>query len=285
MTIPSIDSDYFVYSDACTQLYYVLERVSNTVTTSTDATDVIQYALSRGGKIRIASGDYVINKTLMINKDDIILEGSGFNTKLLYNCNSLFSMADKQQRTGIQFKSFKAHANNYGFGTCFDMRYFAICKIQDVNIEFANVCIDFHDLTSLYNYIENVWLSPRGQDSIGIALRNKANENTIIRTRINPDNNLSIGILVDAHSNGLYSVNVEKNALIGIDIGPNGHETSIYDVYLEHNYTNLRIASGVQCPILMGGNIADGQIANIADNGAVKPKIMCRLQYRPYCFD
>lgn len=51
---------------------------------------------------------------------------------------------------------------------------------------------------------------------------------------------------------------------------------------LEANKTNLSLASGVEGFGFLGGNISNGVIANITNNGAIKPFFATRLNFEPY---
>lgn len=286
---PAKAADFIIVNDAGT-IKVINGRTGLVDHSGSTAATEIQYAIDNlpagGGRIHIKSGTYSISAGLTIGDDGIIIEGDGKDTVLQFDGSTvspLFSMTGtvSDLRTFVSFRDFKAYSSSCS-GTAFDMEFGAVSTIENVWIENANVGIDLTG-TCYYNKIENVRIFPVGTDNIGIAIRNGANENTIIRVRIQPDSN-STGIKIDAHGCGLYSVDVEKTSNVGnhtgIDVGSNANDTLISDVYLERNATNVKLASGVQGVVFVGGFIADGA-TNIVDNGSVRTVYLgTRIQYQ-----
>jgi hypothetical protein len=254
---------------------------------TTDDTAAIAAALTaasaKGGVVFFPSGSYRITSTLRIAAGTIALLGEGFASKILFNGSTVgtaIAMADTTQRTNILISNLRITSSTSGQGLGIDASHFAICRFSNLSIDGpVNAGIDFNSADTFYNFVDNVRLSIGGTGSFGIRIQNGANENTILRARIITDA-LATGAIIDAHSNELYSLDVETGALLGVDIRANAHATLLNAPYLEANQTNLQLASGVQAFTCIGGTIESATTANITDNGAVSPSFVgTRLQF------
>jgi hypothetical protein len=77
-------ADYIIETDGI--LYYVIDtRTSRVVKSSNKANDVIQYAVNsliNGGKIYIKTGNYILYEPVLIQRNNIIIEGESYTTVL-----------------------------------------------------------------------------------------------------------------------------------------------------------------------------------------------------------
>lgn len=239
-----------------------------------------------GGTVLIRAGTYSLAATLTIASQNVVIRGEGYATHLQFpgqTVSPAIAMADTTQRQYIQVCDLRiSNTGTANTGTGIDASHFATSRFANLYIDGVNVGISINSVDAFYNYVENVRISVGGSGAIGIRIDNGANENTVIRTRIITDAS-STGVVVNAHANGLYDVDVETGALIGIDIQANAHDTTIYSPYLESNQTNIQLASGVRAVTVIGGYIFGGTTANITDNGSVGALwLNPRLQSNPY---
>lgn len=236
----------------------------------TDLQSAINALGSGGGKIFVRAGTYTLTTGITLAANNIVIEGEGVATVFNFNGSTIataFKMADTTQRTGIQIRNIKINSTSTGSGLAIDASHFAICSLKDLWIQNCNGGISFNATDTFYNIVDTIRISVSGTSSYGLKFDTGANENTVMRARIITDAS-STGVVVNAHSNGLYDVDVETGALIGIDIQASGHYTSVYGCYLESNITNVQLASGVKSINFYGGTIESGTTADITDNGA-----------------
>lgn len=257
------------------------------ITTGTADNVVIQAAInslsSSGGTVFIKAGSYTLAATITIASDNITVEGAGRSTILNFpgaTVSPAFAMADTTQRTvilrDIRFNNTSAAGN----GVAVEGSYFVYSDFSNITITGGVLGgFNFNVIGTYYNLVEHCYIVPNGVGSYGINFDNTANENTVLRTRIVPDTN-AVGVMVNAHSNGLYEVEVETGCLIGIQVKSLGHGTLISGCYLEANQTNLQLESGVRSVLITTGEIADATTANFTDNGAISYQfIQTHMQY------
>lgn len=227
-----------------------------------------------GGILYLPTGNYLVTSPITFGTN-MTIQGDGFGTLITYNgstCSPLMKMVDTTLRQ-VHIKSIRTNNTSPGNGTVINASYFIVSRLQDLWLAGnANIGIDFNANTSYYNVVHNCRLFVGGVGSIGIRFDTLSNENTVDRVRIGTDAN-STGIYNNSQGNGLYGVDVETGALIAIDIGPAGHQTTIMDCFLDTNQTNLRLASGVKGVGVFGGYIGGATVAEIVDNGAIYPFI------------
>ena len=248
-------------------------------------------ALSGGGVIFIKRGTYTFTTSPAFNAAGQQLVGEGRSTILQFDGGTLtpfIKMTDTTVRAYCSVRNLQITSSTANSGLAINWDYFTLGTLEDLILDSINQGIDISNGNSFYNYIKNIRIIAGGASGFGMRL-NK-NEQTVMRTRISANTDAHItGVIVNAHGTSLYSVDVEGGAndpLIGIDIQASGHDTLISDCYLEANDTNLQLASGVKSVNIVGGFIADGDTANITDNGATSPMYygprVGNTTYNPY---
>lgn len=229
-------------------------------------------AAAGGGTVFIKAGNYNLTASITINTSNVIIRGDGFATRLRFagqTVGTAIKMADTTQRQYIQIRDLRiSNTGTANTGTAIDMGHFATSRLENVIIDGVNVGITISTIDAFYNYLENIRVAIGGAGAVGILISNGANENTVMRARIVTDASSTGVVLNNAHACGLYEVDVETGALIGIDVQDSAHDTTIYSPYLESNQTNIRIAAGVRSTVVIGGYIYGGTTANITDNGS-----------------
>lgn len=91
------EASYIIFIDG-TRIYAKNGTTGEIMFSSPDASNVINQAISRlpnGGRIFIQSGKYSLNKTILINKPNILLEGSYGGTRLTTTLNIPLIEVDK----------------------------------------------------------------------------------------------------------------------------------------------------------------------------------------------
>lgn len=243
---------------------------------------------SSGGLIRVRAGTYTLSSAITIAASNLEIIGEGVTSRFNFNGVSIpaaFKMADTTQRSQIHIENISIwNTGTAGNGTAIDASHFAISQFKDLWCSGVASGIDFNSSDAFYNQVENLRTPCSGASGFGIRFTSGANENTVLRTRILPDST-STGIIVNAHGIGLYDVNIESGAAIGLDVQASGNDCYIAGVYLEANAINLRMASGVEGTFISGGSIADGTSFNIQNLGARGFIISgIELQYEPFTY-
>jgi len=233
-----------------------------------DDTSAVQQALDSGKPVFLTKL-YRVTATLTLKTTGQRVWGAGYQTGIQFDGSAVpkaFAMLDATQRQFIELVGFRITSTAAGQGTAVDASHFATGAFV-LNIDGVNKGVDINSNDAFYNLVSGR-IQVSGAGSVGVRIQNGANENTLSRMRIVTDAN-STGVLVDAHSCGLYEVDVETGAAIGIDVGANGHGTLICAPYLEANAINLRLASGVKGVTRISGTIESATTADVQDNGAV----------------
>lgn len=266
-------------------------RTGKIIVEDADAASVIQTCLDLGAGTYIDKGYYKILRPLLIKKSNTVIIGSGGLTTFDFDGSSfpcLFANnpSDLTTKTFCHFEKIRIDNNaTPGSGTAFDMSYFVICSLRDIWMNGVNCGIEFTGIGSnLYNKVDNVRIAIKGQGSCAIAIREKANQNSIRTARILPDSSdpVSTGIMNNGSGTELDGIDVEILANIGIDLGPTSSAVTIKNCWLEQNYTNVRIQEGASGTTFIGGVIEDAFNTNIDDqNGSdTTAFIELRLQYK-----
>ena len=244
---------------------------------STDDHAVIQDALDNlpdsGGTVYLKSGTYRIDSTICFSNGFVTLSGDGPGTAIKIDGSivpAAVDMCDETQRSRITIRDLGFVNTNPGTGLGINMTHWSISIIDNVGIQdfFEGIILSGND--THYNIIENSRIDVVGKDGTGIIIKDSAHENTLLRIRIATETGTNGVLVEDAHSNGLYEVDVEFNATVGIDIQGTSHETTVIGAYLEHNVINMRIGPGVEGTTIVGGYFTDSQApygGDIVDSG------------------
>lgn len=252
------------------------------VATGTTAATVIQAAITSmatsGGTLLIKRGTYTITAALTVAKQ-MIIAGEGPDTILSFDgsvVTTLIAMADSTQRQ-VSIRDLTITSTTAGAGTGINASYFIYSELSNLNITNINIGIDFNASGTLYNTVINPHITVGGASGKGIRFDTSSNSNTVIGGRIGATDNNPTGIYVNSHAIRLIGVDIEGGTfdpLFGVDVAASGHDCLLDSVYLEGNDTNLRLASGVKAPTIVGGFNADGTSANLTDNGALNPTFL-----------
>ena len=254
-----------------------------------DSTTAIQNALNavptNGGTVYIPAGIYVITATLNPKVTGTRVQGAGWGSQIRYDGNVVtpaIGMADTTtRRCNISWLRI-SQTNVTAHGTAIEASYFVDSAIEHVLIDGGGsgvppvIGISFNSATTLYNLVSDSRINCSGANSIGIRLDTAANSNVIRNVRVLPDGAVSssIGIYVNSRSIFIAHADIESSAGTGISVGSSGHGCTVLSPYLEANGTNLAFASGVNCPVIVGGTIEAASTADFSDSGALTPMIL-----------
>jgi len=240
---------------------------------------------SGGGEVRLKNETYTLSSPLLIDKSRVSIVGEGRSTVIAFNASTtpvgITNSDYDTQLNWINLENFViSQIGAAGYGTCIDYTEMANSTFTNVDCLNANIGYIASTTNTHYNTIISPTITVSGAGARGFSVENNAIFQTLINARINPGTQ-GTGIYVDAHAFHCESCEVETNALIGVDVGSNGHDAEL-DVYLEGNATNLRLASGVE-NVRVTGFIADADTVaqNIVDNGVLGLSVDARVQYEP----
>lgn len=271
----SNQATYIVSTDAATGDY-------------TDIQSAIDALPSGGGKIFVKAGTYTLTSGIVINKDDVEIEGESYSTIIQFNGSTVAKAISNGGSTTryyrIQIKNIYIKSSSSGNGTAIDASYWSLSRFSNIRTYDTNIGMDFNVTGTLYNYIDNPIIFVGGTNPIGIRFDNLANENTVIRARIGRTGSANpTGIIINAHGISCYDCDVEASALIGIDVQASGNDATLVGPYLEGNQTNIKFAANVEAPTIIGGVIIDGTTANISNLGAKGLTFVnTRVQYEQF---
>lgn len=244
---------------------------------------------STGGKVVLPDGDYTLESAILINKANIIIEGTGGATRLFFNANTTaaaIKMADTTQRQcHVRDLQISCTSGSAGLGTAIDASYFINSTFENLRIGTSNapnIGIDFNALGSYYNTVRECRISTGGTNSICVRFDNTSNSNNVVNCRLLPSAT-GKGVYVNAHDNSIYHVDIESIGAIGIHVDTIGNGCQVYSAYLEAVDVGLQLEAGIESFVMVGGIIIDCDVANIVDNGAKEPMFLnTRVQYEPY---
>lgn len=253
----------------------------------TDIQAAIDALPAGGGKIFIRAGIYTITSTITIGQNSVVLQGEGEATEIDFPGNTVTPAINNDGSTlryFIGIKDMCLKSTSLGNGLAINANYWGLSDIERVRIYDSNAGILMDVTGTLYNCIYKPTIQVAGASSYGIKFGSAANENTVIRGRINGDSN-STGVIVDAHGISLYDVDVESGLAIGIDVQDAGHDCDIFAPYLEANVINLQTAANTEAVTIYGGVIIDGATNNIKNDGTKGLRfINTRLQYEQFSY-
>lgn len=129
-------------------------------------TDDIQEAIrllpAEGGVVQIREGDYTINSTILIDKDNVTLRGVGKGTKIIGNFDDQVIEASSQ--TGILIENLFVEGSNNASNTSNDGIFLSACTDSIVTNCWVEKChngilVYNSSATDEYNIIANCWSS------------------------------------------------------------------------------------------------------------------------------
>ena len=258
-------------------------------TGAADSTSAIQTALDNafGGTVYIPEGTYKITSTLNPpvvagSTEGVCIRGGGWGSVLAFDQSAVSTAiamgGTTQGKCDIRDLRIEQSGAADG-GTAINISYFVNSLIDNVSVDkgatnHANIGIIGASLGTEYNTISNCRMSVAGSGAMGVALTTTAISNSVQDLRVviqSSGGTGASGVYIDTHSTRLTHVDVEVGPGNGIFLDSLAHATVIDNPYLEGNNIGIKIASGVYCPVVIGGTIETNTIANIQDNGAINP--------------
>ena len=301
---PAGFSFFLPYSNGASQYLSALSPVSTAVTqypqnfpvlypSGSGATDTanVQAALTAasGGTVWLAEGTWgPFTATLSPPVSagllpGCCLRGAGWGTILQFDqsvISTLFAMAGTTQgKFDIRDLRIQQSGAADG-GTAINCSYFVNSVIDNVSIDkgtggfHCNIGIIGASLGTEYNLISNCRVSVAGTGAMGVAFTTTAISNSVQDLRVviqASGTTTASGVYLNTHSTRLTHIDVEVGPGNGIFLDSLAHATVIDTPYLEGNNIGIKIASGVYCPVIIGGTIETNTTAQIQDNGAVSP--------------
>lgn len=243
---------------------------------------------STGGKVKLKAGTFTILTPIIFDRDYITLEGAGQGTRIFGDTAVVtpFITLNGINRSDCYVRNLRFDNTGVaGVGTAIDASKSFTCIYENIRTSGFFGGIDFNGTQTFYNEVRHVRCSVTG-GGFGVRFTNGANDNTVFRTRFLCNDGLGgQGIIVDATKIDLYSCNSESGVndlQYGIDVRSNGHGCSIFAPYEESNDTNIHFAAGIEGLVYFGGHNTDAVVANIKDDGAIRPCINGRVQNDPF---
>jgi hypothetical protein len=253
-----------------------------------DSTAAIQATVNTG-YCRIPSGTYKLSATLSPTAAVTVIEGTGWGTILQWDGTAVspfIGMADTTQRTVILRNLRLANSGASAAGLAVNADYFTsqsvISGVKIDGISFhpnQGVAYGAASTNTHYCTLENCRIQVDGTGAKGVqylggatgAISNVFRNNRIL---ISASDASQTGVVVATRGILLDHPDIEGGAGTGVDIQSGGDACTMISPYLESNGTNVRFASGVVSPVIIGGTILTGTTADITDNGAVGPVIL-----------
>jgi hypothetical protein len=254
-----------------------------------------------GGRVLVKSGTYTLTTgitwpTNVTATQGFIIEGEGLTSRFLFDSSTVpvaFGPPNSTSRQNIVMRNMRISKTNAADGgTAIDWSYINSGTIEKMYIDNGGVgigpakCINITGVPAYYNKITQCKLVPGGSTTnYGVFLDNLANENTVDRLRIQANAN-TVGVYIgNVTSTGLYEIDVETGAAVGIDISGSAAATDIIGCYLEGNVINLRIGSQARVISVIGGKIAAASNFNIQDLGSNGARyVNVEKEYMPFNF-
>lgn len=292
MAMPSAPASASTSGEGITDWINAVTGFGADPTGSTDSTQAIQNALNsapaNAGVVYLPAGTYVCNTAKLTPPatGGVTLLGDGSASIIKFDGAvnpTLFGMGDTNRRTFNIRDISIIQANPSSVGTAIDASYFIYSDFTRLVIDGTtakpNIGIEFNGGSAYYNWVNWCQVNVAGANAVGIRFDNGSNNNHVLggRVFISPTDSSNTAYYINAKSCSLHSPNCQGGGGVGIDIGPTGVAATIIDPYLENNaVANLRFASGVLSPTVIGGTVENdtAYAPNITDNGAISPIVL-----------
>ncbi len=281
------------FAQGAEQVALSLAEFGSSATAGSALNGAIATLPANGGMILVPAGDWTINTSILINKSNIIIQGVGYGSRLLFDgsvVSPAIKMADTTTRRVVirDLAILQNGASN--LGTTIDASYFTQSILSNVLIDAATnkpslKGIVFNAVGTLYNIVEDCRIAVAGVGSQGLVFDTTSNSNVARNVRIVAGDTNVTGVFVNSTAISLDHVDVETAAAFGIDVGASGHSCTMIEPYTEANAINIRLAAGVESPTIIGGHIASGSTNNIVDNGSSGLRIVnARVAFDPFSY-
>lgn len=250
-----------------------------------DSSAAVNAAMAAGTFAFVPPGTYKIAAALNPTGSSGLI-GCGNSSRFTWDGSAVPTLIKAAGTTAVQSVSIRdlrlSQSNATPSGTAIDASYFQFSRIERLLIDKTSsgaeplAGVVYNSAITFYNVLADSVIHVEGASSVGVKYDTGSNSNELRNCRILPSGTdaTSTGIYVNAHAIELHHPDIEGAAGVGVDIAATGHNCLLLHAYLESNGTNLRLASGVNGPTVIGGTIETGVSADITDNGALNPVML-----------
>lgn len=216
----------------------------------------IQSAVDAGATdIKVKAGIYTLSAPVIIDEDAVKICGEGDVTEIRFNGTTVpvAFRSDGVITNSPYICDMKITSTTAGSGVGIDIGKFKHGTFENLRIVDVNIGAQGTTTSTFYNNFNNLRIEPEGSGNACYYFSNSANKNEIHDGRCFPSTTASTtGVILDATGTVVQGIDI-SDAGIAIDIQDQGANSSIEDVWMESNYTGIKLAYGVENIDVGGG--------------------------------
>jgi hypothetical protein len=234
---------------------------------------------STGGNILVASGTYTINTTTTFSGSDIHICGVGDATVVQFDGSAVpYAFANNSEGGGgtIHYRNelcnMKIQTTAVGQGVVINLDKMQNTYVHGIHGVDVNGCVYANANQAFYNHVENVVCEPEGTatggGNYGAEFLGSANDNYVFNLQTIPSVTASTtGVIVNGTAGIWIDFLNSSNGGVGVDIQTGSNNNSIINSWLESNYNNVQVASGVKNTTILGDHLSVAGNQSIVDSG------------------